>query len=78
MPSESFGLDICGHAVPLHSLPCSAAVLCCAVVWCVYVDKKPNRSKRPNGDEDPNSIHAAETVMGGEKWIATRWMKDAQ
>jgi hypothetical protein len=34
------------------------------------------RSKRPNGDEDPNSIHAAETVLAGEKWIATRWMKD--
>lgn len=33
-------------------------------------------SKRPDGNEDPNSIHAADTVERGEKWIATRWMKD--
>eukprot|EP00879_Flechtneria_rotunda_P003674 GHRR01003911.1.p1 GENE.GHRR01003911.1~~GHRR01003911.1.p1 ORF type:complete len:380 (+),score=161.98 GHRR01003911.1:1720-2859(+) len=35
-------------------------------------------SKRPDGQEDPNSIHAADEVEKGEKWIATRWMKDAE
>eukprot|EP00878_Enallax_costatus_P004227 GHUV01004457.1.p1 GENE.GHUV01004457.1~~GHUV01004457.1.p1 ORF type:complete len:357 (+),score=106.65 GHUV01004457.1:233-1303(+) len=33
-------------------------------------------SKRADGSEDPNSIHAADTVIKGHKWIATRWMKD--
>lgn len=33
-------------------------------------------SKRADGSEDPNSIHAADTVVRGNKWIATRWMKD--
>jgi hypothetical protein len=35
------------------------------------------RSKRTNGEEEANSIHAADTVLAGEKWICTRWMKDA-
>jgi len=33
-------------------------------------------SKKPDGCEDLNSIHAAETVMRGEKWIATRWLSE--
>ncbi|KAF8056253.1 hypothetical protein HT031_006441 [Scenedesmus sp. PABB004] len=36
------------------------------------------RSKRPDGSEDPNSIHAADTVLRGAKYIATRWMKDGR
>ena len=33
-------------------------------------------SKKPDGCEDLNSIHAAETVLRGEKWIATRWLSE--
>lgn len=36
------------------------------------------RSKRLDGQEDANSIHAAEVVKSGEKWIATRWMTEAE
>ncbi|KAI8474309.1 MAG: hypothetical protein J3K34DRAFT_518266 [Monoraphidium minutum] len=35
-------------------------------------------SRRPDGSEDVSSIHAAEVVRGGDKWIATRWMKQAE
>jgi hypothetical protein len=35
------------------------------------------RSQRADGSEDAASIHAAEVVRRGEKWIATRWMKEA-
>jgi hypothetical protein len=35
-------------------------------------------SKRQDGTEDIASLHAAEVVRKGEKWIATRWMKDSQ
>ena len=35
-------------------------------------------SKRQDGTEDIASLHAAEAVREGEKWIATRWMKDAK
>ncbi|GBF96179.1 hypothetical protein Rsub_08927 [Raphidocelis subcapitata] len=34
-------------------------------------------SRRADGDEDAASIHAAEVVGRGDKWIATRWMKAA-
>lgn len=33
-------------------------------------------SKKRDGSEDLNSIHAAETVLKGEKWIATRWLSE--
>ena len=35
-------------------------------------------SKKRDGCEDLNSIHAAETVTRGEKWIATRWLSEKQ
>jgi hypothetical protein len=44
-------------------------------------DKAPqpsHRSRRPDGGEDVASIHAAEVVRGGDKWIATRWMRQAE
>lgn len=42
---------------------------------------KPGRailffSRRPDGEEDKASLHAAEPVTMGEKWIATRWLKE--
>lgn len=39
----------------------------CILVW----------SALPDGAEDYNSIHSAETVEGGEKWIITRWFREA-
>jgi len=33
-------------------------------------------SRLPNGSEDMSSIHAAEAVGSGEKWILTRWMRE--
>lgn len=35
-------------------------------------------SKKRDGCEDLNSIHAAETVVKGSKWIATRWLSEKQ
>lgn len=33
------------------------------------------RSRREDGSEDPASLHAAEKVIRGEKWICSRWFK---
>eukprot|EP00955_Chlamydomonas_euryale_P040447 351697-Chlamydomonas_euryale.AAC.9 len=33
-------------------------------------------SALPNGLEDPCSLHSAEPVGAGEKWIVTRWFKE--
>ena len=33
-------------------------------------------SRTAAGHEDGASIHAAETVLGGEKWIITRWLRE--
>lgn len=33
-------------------------------------------SRLPNGEEDRMSLHAAEPIIMGEKWIATRWMQE--
>mmetsp|Transcript_64581 Transcript_64581/g.203838 ORF Transcript_64581/g.203838 Transcript_64581/m.203838 type:complete len:181 (-) Transcript_64581:86-628(-) len=33
-------------------------------------------SRMPDGEEDPASIHAAEPVDAGEKWISTRWLRE--
>lgn len=33
-------------------------------------------SRLPDGSEDSSSIHAAEVVQGGQKWITTRWFTD--
>lgn len=30
-----------------------------------------------NGEEDKCSIHEAESVVRGTKWIATRWCREA-
>jgi hypothetical protein len=30
----------------------------------------------PNGEEDKCSIHEAEKVVAGCKWIATRWCRE--
>ncbi len=35
-------------------------------------------SRLPGGGEDFASIHAAQVVEGGEKWIATRWFKELE
>eukprot|EP00216_Chloropicon_sp_CCMP2111_P006776 CAMPEP_0198239760 /NCGR_PEP_ID=MMETSP1446-20131203/5070_1 /TAXON_ID=1461542 ORGANISM="Unidentified sp, Strain CCMP2111" /NCGR_SAMPLE_ID=MMETSP1446 /ASSEMBLY_ACC=CAM_ASM_001112 /LENGTH=495 /DNA_ID=CAMNT_0043922397 /DNA_START=440 /DNA_END=1927 /DNA_ORIENTATION=+ len=35
-------------------------------------------SRLPTGSEDMSSIHAAETVLSGEKWILTRWMREIE
>lgn len=34
------------------------------------------RSRLPDGSEDLASLHAAEPVGEGEKWIVTRWYKE--
>ena len=33
-------------------------------------------SRLPTGDEDKASLHAAEPIIHGEKWIATRWLRE--
>ena len=33
-------------------------------------------SRTAGGHEDGASIHSAETVLGGEKWIVTRWLRE--
>lgn len=33
-------------------------------------------SALPDGEEDRRSLHSAEVVEEGEKWIATRWFKE--
>eukprot|EP00210_Caulerpa_lentillifera_P003128 g2988.t1 len=33
-------------------------------------------SRLANGDDDKHSLHAAEPVIEGEKWIATRWFRE--
>jgi len=35
-------------------------------------------SRLPTGNEDMASIHAAEAVVDGEKWIMTRWMREIE
>lgn len=35
-------------------------------------------SKLPDGNEDFASIHSAEVVTAGEKWIATRWFQEVE
>ncbi len=32
----------------------------------------------PNGDIDPDSLHASEPVICGEKWVATKWLRQRQ
>ncbi|CAL8460800.1 g331 [Coccomyxa elongata] len=33
------------------------------------------KSRREDGSEDPASLHAAEKVIRGQKWICSRWFK---
>ncbi|KAK9809953.1 hypothetical protein WJX72_002399 [[Myrmecia] bisecta] len=35
-------------------------------------------SRLPSGEEDSCSLHSAERVRRGEKWIATRWLSDLE
>lgn len=35
------------------------------------------RSRMPNGEEDKCSIHEADKVLRGTKWIATRWCRES-
>jgi prolyl 4-hydroxylase len=31
-----------------------------------------------NGETDPNSLHGSEPVIQGEKWVATKWLRQRQ
>lgn len=33
-------------------------------------------SRLLTGEEDKASLHAAEPIIRGEKWIATRWLRE--
>jgi prolyl 4-hydroxylase len=31
-----------------------------------------------NGELDPESLHGSSPVLAGEKWVATKWVREAE
>jgi hypothetical protein len=64
-----------GAAAPPPSLPLPPASH-----WLVHPSTHPLTHPPPPcaaaGGEDFASIHAAQVVEAGEKWICTRWLKE--
>ena len=59
---------------------CAHNLACQAVLHTKNTQNAPprpgGRSRRADGSEDVASIHSAEPVARGEKWIATVWMRE--
>ncbi|GKV43241.1 hypothetical protein SLEP1_g50556 [Rubroshorea leprosula] len=52
---------------------------------CVGLKVKPRKgdgllfySLLPNGTIDPTSLHGSCPVIKGEKWVATKWVRDQE